>query len=216
MLYQILLLRPAIPVPSFFYALSKPKTPTKMPAAWRADEVVGRRLHDTHLQTHLNQSSRSKHSHHPNPNAHRTTSGLVELSPGISNCHRSEIQGLCLQRAFSQTKNRDANPPTPLTMGTEQAHFPPPQGTSRAPSYPHSKGQVLYKQPTATSAAPAQTGFQGHSYPKAETGLSVVFRGVKHTAVSCRQASVVVLFSPSLLEGTEMPTSRFPVFPPLG
>lgn len=38
----------------------------------------------------------------------------------------------------------------------------------------------------------------------------MIFRGVKH-----RQASVVVLFFPFLLEGTEMPTSRSLVFLPL-
>lgn len=34
----------------------------------------------------------------------------------------------------------------------------------------------------------------GHSYPKAEIWLSKVSRRIKHTAISCRQASVVVLF----------------------
>ena len=75
---------------------------------------------------------------------------LVELSSGYQ-----RNQGLCLQQVFKQPKNKDAIPSTPLTLGIEQGHFQPPQGTNCPLSHPYSSEQVLYNTPTATSAAPA-------------------------------------------------------------
>lgn len=137
---------PCHPSPSLLHAENKPKTPTKMRAAWRANEVVGRRLHNTHFQTHLNQLS-FKTPSPPKSQCPQNSHGLVELSPGISDCHHRDIQGLSLQHVFNQPKNKDANPPSPLTLCIKQAHFQPPQVTNCAFSNPHSRGQVLCNTP---------------------------------------------------------------------
>lgn len=79
---------------------------------------LGKKLHDTHPQAHLNQSSLSKPSYHPNPNAHRTTLAWSNSALVIS-----EIKACVSNRYLSSQRTKMPSHPLPLHWALSKDTF---------------------------------------------------------------------------------------------